>query len=233
MKKKSFVTPLLLLITGCAVGLSGFWASNAALSFWMSNVAPAVWVTCELALVAAAVAVLASEVLSSKRQRRVLLATWVASAVAFAALSGMLLQYLAPKFFIACGAFIAAAFVLLLLMKIAKTAQMKTLTALTLCYFLAYLATFWLRGVDIWLSASVGCGVFFCFTLLCLNRLKSKLKGWQVLLAVLLGFLVMQVAALVYSKGMLIVPPDDLFRLAGGIAGLAFYRIRECWRRSR
>jgi cadmium resistance protein CadD (predicted permease) len=87
--------------------------------------------------------------------------------------------------------------------------------------------------VDIWLSASVGCAAYLCFTLLCLNRLKSKQKGWQVLLAVLLGFLALPIIGLVYSKGMVSIPPDDIFRLVGIIAGFASYHIRERWLRGR
>jgi hypothetical protein len=107
MKKKSFVTPLLLLITGCAAGLAGFWANThrGDPSFWESSVTPAVWITCELALVAAALAALASEALTSKRQRRALSSVWGASVVAFAALSGLLLKYLPPQFFTTCIAF--------------------------------------------------------------------------------------------------------------------------------
>jgi MFS family permease len=226
--KKSFVIPLILLLIGCAVSLGGFWvnAHKYDPSFWENTALLSVWVACELSLVAAAVATLAAEVLSSKRQRGALLAGWGVSVVAFAALSGTLLKCLHPSVFIVCGALIVVAFVFLLLIKVAKTARTKTLIALALCSFLVELATALLRLTDFRVGVPVGCGVYFCFTLLCLVRLKSKLKAWQGFLAILLGNLVL-VAYRVYDfENTLASLPDAIFRVVGIIAGFAFFSIR-------
>jgi hypothetical protein len=228
MKRKSFTTPLLLLGTGCVVTLGGFWAQayKSNPSFWENKLTLSAWIACELALVAAAVAVLASEALPGKRQRWALSAIWGVSVVAFAALSGTLEKYLSPKFFIACGVFIGAAFVFLLLIKAAKTARMKTLTALALCTFLVEIATSLLRLMDFKAGVAVGCGVYLCFTFLCLLRLKPKLKAWQAFLAILLGYLLLAVPVRVYTfEASLPSFLDAIFRMGGIIAGFALYRI--------
>lgn len=72
-------------------------------------------------------------------------------------------------------------------------------------------------------------GVYFCFTVLCLVRLKPKLKAGEAFLAILLGYLALVVTFRVYDfEGTLGSLPDAVFRLAGIVAGLAFFSIRGC-----
>lgn len=99
-----------------------------------------------------------------------------------------------------------------------------TFSLLILCSLLIELATSWLRGVDFRLSCTIGCIVYFVFTVFCLKRYSVRLKASYILCAILLGYLALNLPfRVLYFKDTLISLPDVACRLLGIITGFAFY----------
>ena len=199
-----------------------------------------IFMACELALVAAGLALLAVAALKSRKVNMLLTATTlvtIAALLCYIPLEALLKNGLTPAVFIFCGVITAVASAVFLMVNRAKTARMKVLPVVAFAALAieAAVGTTLRTGVGAAYAIPAVSVLYLLFTMFCMKKYAEAQGSKSLLVALLIGWLTLVVPDSIYGFFIVDFPrvltpyAATLCSLLGILAGFAWYRARTRW----
>ena len=241
--RKLFSIPISVLIISILMIAAIFLLRLILLS--LGDVSPSsgyvkIFTACELALVAAGLALLAVAALKSRKSNMLLTVTTfvtIAALLCYIPIEALLKNGLTAAVFIFCGVITSVAAAVFLIVNRAKTARMKILPAVAFASFVIEAAigtTLRIGGSGGAVTIPVVSVLYLLFTMLCMEKYAEALGSKSLPAALLIGWLVL-VPDHIYGFFLVDFPrvltpyAATLCNLLGILAGFVWYRARARW----
>jgi hypothetical protein len=231
------------LIIGILIAVASIWGKVILLSLKDVVSFPAAWrvlAGCELALVAASLALLWVAALKSWKSSRLLAVTTfvtIAALLAYIPIEALPKNGLPPSIFIFCGVITGVAAAVFLMVNRAKTARIKELLAVAFASLVIDAAIgAALRGAGgMAYSILIVSVLYLLFTMFCMKKYAARLGSKSLLVAILAGWVIVAVPDRVYGFFIADFPAvfwsygDVLCNLLGILSGFVWYKARARW----
>ena len=233
--------PLVALIIGIlpiAASLLGAFIFRSLYEGASLRTAWKIFVTCELALVAAGLALLAVAALKSRKSNMLLtVITFVTIAALLVFILLQALRNFSALTFIFCGMITAVAAAVFIIVSRSKTERMRKLVAIAFCSLLinTVIGSILRGGAGIPYSILIGSVLYLLFTSFSLRQYAAQLGRNSILIAILTGWALIIVPSYIVGfftndfPALLFSYPDGLCHVLSILAGFAWYRARARW----